>query len=405
MGDIQNRGTKEKPRHSGRFRDLDRRRKRIPPQPTKELARQLLATAEANVARGLVGLPGRDKAAAVAARITIKELGQRFLGEYSSPKIRRIDRYKSTARSILECHIYPQFGHRVAADVDLHEIESFCGQMLQPGAKAKDTPYKGGTVRNVIRVMSRLYRWGQRARLLTCGCPTTGVIRPPQVGSLDYLNKDDPAEVERLLVIAPDYVPEEHALCLYPMLVVALFQGLRKGELFGLTWPDVAFAARRLDVNHSYDGPPKGGKPRSMELHAEALVALRQWKPKCPPTPQGLVFPVMRQRRRRGGSQKAGEWRMGLPNDMLGLKELLKAAGCHVADHPWHALRHTFAAEFLGAGGDIYKLRDLLGHTTVEITQIYGHLQRRKMDGEIQRISYASGEATVTSISTARGPK
>lgn len=40
----------------------------------------------------------------------------------------------------------------------------------------------------------------------------------------------------------------------------------------------------------------------------------------------------------------------------------------------FHDLRHTYASHFMMAGGNIYMLQKILGHSTVEMTMIYAHL-------------------------------
>lgn len=122
---------------------------------------------------------------------------------------------------------------------------------------------------------------------------------------------------------------EEHAaklgLGLHPIIATAVYCGPRKGEPFGLPWIDMAIDSGRLDINPSYRGLPKSGKPRHVPMHPEVVRILRQWKQRCPSTAEGLVFPVQ---------LEPGVYRMGAKEDVLGLAELLKAAGCHVPAEP-----------------------------------------------------------------------
>ena len=41
-----------------------------------------------------------------------------------------------------------------------------------------------------------------------------------------------------------------------------------------------------------------------------------------------------------------------------------------------HLFRHTFAVRYLMNGGDIMSLRLILGHTTLEVTQVYLRLSK-----------------------------
>ena len=55
-----------------------------------------------------------------------------------------------------------------------------------------------------------------------------------------------------------------------------------------------------------------------------------------------------------------------------GFKNACKRAG--IADLHFHDLRHSYASNFMMAGGDIYTLQLLLGHKSINMTQRYAHL-------------------------------
>jgi len=56
----------------------------------------------------------------------------------------------------------------------------------------------------------------------------------------------------------------------------------------------------------------------------------------------------------------------------LGYEPVIQACGWD--DVTFHTLRHTFATHFLAATKNIHLLADILGHSTVVITQIYSHV-------------------------------
>ena len=45
-----------------------------------------------------------------------------------------------------------------------------------------------------------------------------------------------------------------------------------------------------------------------------------------------------------------------------------------LTDLHFHDLRHTFASQFVMAGGDLYILKEILGHKSITMTQRYAHL-------------------------------
>ena len=53
---------------------------------------------------------------------------------------------------------------------------------------------------------------------------------------------------------------------------------------------------------------------------------------------------------------------------------LVRQAGVEVKKAGPHTLRHTFALEFIRAGGDAFSLQKLLGHSTLDMTRRYVHL-------------------------------
>ena len=105
MGDVHNRGTKDRPQWYCRFVDLDGKRKHRPThQPSKALAMRFVAEVEARVARGLVGIPEQHSPERQGKALTLQGLAERFLQE-ANPPTKNPERYRSRLRYTLDKHV------------------------------------------------------------------------------------------------------------------------------------------------------------------------------------------------------------------------------------------------------------------------------------------------------------
>jgi len=86
---------------------------------------------------------------------------------------------------------------------------------------------------------------------------------------------------ERGHELMPDYGSFTDHLA--PLVLLALNTGLRRGELFGLTWDDISFATDNLTVGGE---GAKSGRTRHVPLNSEARATLEKWGAKA----GGLVF-------------------------------------------------------------------------------------------------------------------
>lgn len=158
---------------------------------------------------------------------------------------------------------------------------------------------------------------------------------------------------ERSLDILPDLRRVHFADYLLPMVLLALNCGLRRGELFGLTWDDIDFPQAVVTVRGEV---AKSASTRHIPLNTTALETLRQWRGQSPG--DGLVFPG------RTGAR--------MDNIKKSWAGIMTAA--HITTFRFHDLRHHFASALVMRGADLNTVRELLGHGDIKMTLRYAHL-------------------------------
>lgn len=150
---------------------------------------------------------------------------------------------------------------------------------------------------------------------------------------------------------------------------VAIYTGLRRGELWALTWRNVILDGPRpeLVVVASNDGPTKSTKPRRVPLLAPALDALREWRALAPGIGDAPVWPS------ESGGQRRKDDEGGWPRAVRSVRPHL---GRRVR---FHDLRHTCASHLVQGTWTprpltLIECRDWLGHSDLATTQRYAHL-------------------------------
>jgi integrase len=193
-----------------------------------------------------------------------------------------------------------------------------------------------------------------------------------------------PEEINRLLDAADGpkrrsdgtLVSNNHKL----LLQVAVFTGMRAGEILGLQWGDVDWNARQIHVRRAWkEGrfyqPKTPASIRRIDLPGVMIDRLRAWKLECPISEHDLVFPNL----------------AGNPLSHTNLLQrvfhpALRRAGLRKIR--FHDLRHTFASLLIANGEDVVRVSRLLGHASPTITlRVYSHMLPKEHYGSAERLA------------------
>jgi integrase len=220
-----------------------------------------------------------------------------------------------------------------------YQLKAITPLMVDEYLAKRATERKPASVNQESQVLRHLFKkameWGKALEN-----PVTHV-RPLRVNNrrLRYLSQE---ETGRLLTVADAY--------LRPMVITALHTGLRRGEMFALTWPEIDFRHGVVRVLHT-----KNGERREI-LMSRPLRATLEQLPRRVDT--DVVFPG-----------QAGHARVSIRGQF---QRALREAG--IEGLVWHDLRHTFASYPVMAGVHLTSVKELMGHKTIAMTLRYAHL-------------------------------
>lgn len=209
-----------------------------------------------------------------------------------------------------------------------------------------EASHKPATVRNTLELLRRLHNFGVAQQL----CPPLSFkVKLPRV---DNTKTEDltPQQLKRLW----QAIEEDDNFQAANLMRLALFTGMRRGELFRLKW-------EHIDTERGFIRlvDTKGGVDSHIPLSADARNVLEQ-HPRIADSP--YVFPG-----------RNGEQRVDINKQVNRIKE---RAGLPKDFRALHGLRHVYASTLASCGKvDMYTLQKLLTHKSPAMTQRYAHLR------------------------------
>lgn len=185
-------------------------------------------------------------------------------------------------------------------------------------------------------------------------------------------------EARRL--VASALMLERNGERLADFITIALHTGCRKNELLKLKWKSVDFGHRLITLQADEN---KSARLRTVPLNDEAVSALRRRaefvRRNCPST----------------------EWVMcdeegnRFIEPKKGFKKALMLAG--IEDFRIHDLRHTCASWLVSAGIPLADVKDVLGHSSITMTERYAHLApqraRAALDSLVSQFGHSDFES------------
>ncbi len=273
---------------------------------------------------------------------------------------------KETKRSVerdIRCarQLRVMFGGQRLKDIGSKQIWAYQVKRQSDGVKSTTINRELAFLSTAVNFANRHWDWN-------LSNPVTGrKIRNADSSRDRWLNRN---EANRLMQAADN---EPKAPYLADFIRLALYTGCRRGELLGLEWSRVDLHRNviRLQSVHT-----KSGAPRGIPLCNEARRAL-----------------IGRQRFRASFCPDASFVFVnheGYPIRSIKRSFSTACRRAAISDFRIHDLRHTFASWLVTDGVPLLEVRQLLGHSTIKMTERYAHLAPGNLKSAVSLLDHRS---------------
>ncbi len=243
----------------------------------------------------------------------------------------------------------------------IREVSGFDVERIKK--RLQDAGRSPRTVEYVMATFRQTWNAAKRAGLVVGDSPSK-VVKQPK-----YDNRRQrflsPAEAETLLAAL-----KERDTTLYEIALVSLHTGLRAGEIFGLTWGCVDQERGILTLLDT-----KSGKNRAAFMTGPVKELFAG---KVAGKPDHLVF--------TWGEKKPYREIPPLFRETVRTLKFNDDVTDRRLKITFHSLRHSFASWHAQAGTDLYVIKELLGHCTIQLTERYSHLSDKTLQKAVRNL-------------------
>lgn len=253
-------------------------------------------------------------------------------------------------------YLAPFFGEKEPQEIIQLDVDRVRMRLLKK--------LKPQTVKHILALLRRIVNFGVRKQL----CVNLGFrIEIPQVNNCktEDLSPEQLSDLLEALGKCDDIEARD-------IMLMALYTGMRRGELFKLKWQDIDFQRNFIRIRD-----PKGGSDQTIPLNEPARGVFLQH----PHNKSDYVFV-------RGDGEP-------FTDISRRVNPIKKAAGIPGDFRAMHGLRHVYASMLASTGQvDMYTLQKLLTHKSPIMTQRYAHLR----DESLKRASNLAGNIIVEAM-------
>lgn len=349
-------------------------------------------------------------------KITLKEFTEYWIKEYANQQLEKttLGAYKAE----LDQKIIPALGHLKIAKIKPTHLQSFYNNLLEDGVRKDGKPggYSPVTIKKDHAIISSILSQAVQWQIIESNpCDR---VSPPKAKMMTEDVKHFTLEQAETFLNALEmdysatykahnrtddtgkkyYVPEYTETRTIPtqfkvFFNLALFGGMRRGELIALTWDDINFSNNTVNIDKSTGcvnkevitkAPKNKSSIRTVTIPEPVMDMIKKYRT------EQLEYKVSIGDQWQGDNYVFIQWngkQMNLYTPYHTFKDIInkynvtvECDSLRLPDIPLHGLRHTSATLLISENIDVRTVSDRLGHSHASTTMnIYAH-SLKKLD-------------------------
>lgn len=263
--------------------------------------------------------------------------------------------------NIIEKHIRPTLGIIKADNINSVSIQCFIDNKLNHGRIDKSGGLSRKTVKDILTVLSLVFKYGEKIGLMN----TVKIhFSMPKIEKqeIEIFTADEETVITNFAVSSNDF--QKFGVCL------ALYTGLRIGELCALKWKNIDLDNSLIFVKSTLmritNTDKKSFQKTKIIVDSPKTVAGKRTIP-IPSFLMPKLYELYGENKSSKDFFLTGTTKFIEPSNYY-VKYQKWLHEMNLSEHSFHALRHTFATRCIESGFDVKTLSEVLGHADVNIT-------------------------------------
>lgn len=317
--------------------------------------------------------------------ITINILFPKWLFEYKKNEIKpsTFETYEGLYRNYIETDI---ISNRPINELKSINIQQYYDRLRSKNAVHSKNKISATRIKAIHKLLHLFFVYTEKEGYILRN-PCNNVTLPKEsFTTTEILEKKldfDYFTEEEIKIILKEFEGSSYR----DIIVFALATGMRQGEILGLQWSDLDFENRLIHVIHNLTNSADFDENRNRTYSLKLTTPKSNNSIRTIPM-NDTVYNMLINKKRTNTMVFPSKQNTYICNKNLLKVWQRKLKDANIRYRKFHDLRHTFATMMLAKGCDLITLKELMGHSSIKITEVYLQALPYKKDESIKNMDF-----------------